>query len=101
MAEVRWSRDGEHFVHATMNATRFVRELFAQHGDAVASALLPDAAAAVELSGSWRHLETAAVLGGWAVAGLVLALVVLRRMARRQSGATVEAGRQIATHRIG
>lgn len=36
MAEVRWSRDGEHFVHATTDATRFVRELFAQHGDAVA-----------------------------------------------------------------
>jgi ABC-2 type transport system ATP-binding protein len=35
-AEVRWSRDGEHFVHATTDATRFVRELFAQHGDAVA-----------------------------------------------------------------
>ena len=29
-AEVRWSRDGEHFVHATSDATAFVRELFAQ-----------------------------------------------------------------------
>ncbi|MGH3982831.1 MAG: ABC transporter ATP-binding protein [Pseudonocardiaceae bacterium] len=36
MAEVRWSRDGEHFVHATTDATSFVRELFVQHGDAVA-----------------------------------------------------------------
>jgi ABC-2 type transport system ATP-binding protein len=35
-AEVRWSRHGEHFVHATTDATGFVRELFAQHGDAVA-----------------------------------------------------------------
>jgi ABC-2 type transport system ATP-binding protein len=34
-AEVRWSLDGEHFVHATPDATRFVRELFAQHGEAV------------------------------------------------------------------
>jgi ABC-2 type transport system ATP-binding protein len=35
-AEVRWSRDGERFVHATPDATRFVRELFAQYGDQVA-----------------------------------------------------------------
>jgi ABC-2 type transport system ATP-binding protein len=34
-AEVRWSRGGEHFVHATPEPTRFVRELFAQHGDQV------------------------------------------------------------------
>ena len=65
------------------------------------SALLPDAAAAVELSGSWQHLETVAVLGAWAVVGLVLAPVVLRRMARRESGASVEAGRQQAAQRIG
>jgi ABC-2 type transport system permease protein len=54
-----------------------------------------------ELSGSWRHLETAAVLDAWALVGLALAPVVLRRMARRESGATVEAGRQKATQRIG
>lgn len=35
-AEVRWSLAGEHFVHATGDATRFVRELFAQHGERVA-----------------------------------------------------------------
>ena len=35
-AEVRWSRDGQHFVHATDDATTFVRELFEQHGDAIA-----------------------------------------------------------------
>ncbi len=35
-AEVRWSRAGEHFVHATSDATGFVRELFAQHGADVA-----------------------------------------------------------------
>ena len=65
------------------------------------SALLPDAAAAVELSGSWQHLETVGVLGAWAVAGLVLAPIVLRRMARRESGASVEAGRLKAAQRIG
>jgi ABC-2 type transport system ATP-binding protein len=35
-AEVRWSRGGERFVHATPDATRFVRELLAQYGDEVA-----------------------------------------------------------------
>ena len=35
-AEVRWSRGGERFVHATPDATGFVRELFAQYGDEVA-----------------------------------------------------------------
>jgi ABC-2 type transport system ATP-binding protein len=35
-AEVRWSRGGERFVHATPDATRFVRELFAQYGDEMA-----------------------------------------------------------------
>jgi ABC-2 type transport system ATP-binding protein len=31
-AQVRWSRDGQHYVHATDDATRFVRELLAQPG---------------------------------------------------------------------
>ncbi len=35
-AQVRWSRNGEHFVHATPDATRFVRELFAQYGEDIA-----------------------------------------------------------------
>ena len=34
-SEVRWTRDGERFVHATDDATRFVRELFPQHGEEV------------------------------------------------------------------
>jgi ABC-2 type transport system ATP-binding protein len=34
-AEVRWSRGAERFVHASPDATRFVRELFAQYGDEV------------------------------------------------------------------
>lgn len=32
-AEVRWRQGEEHFVHATEDATRFVRDLFTQHGD--------------------------------------------------------------------
>jgi ABC-2 type transport system ATP-binding protein len=35
-AEVRWSRDGERFVHATKDATAFVRQLFTQYGEAIA-----------------------------------------------------------------
>jgi ABC-2 type transport system ATP-binding protein len=31
-AEVRWSRGGERFVHASEEPTEFVRQLFAQHG---------------------------------------------------------------------
>ena len=60
------------------------------------SAFLPDAASALEIGGSWRTLETVAVLGAWAVAGALIAPVVLRRMARRQSGSQVEAAREQA-----
>ena len=35
-AEIRWSVDGEHFVHPSDDATGFVRDLFAQYGDRVA-----------------------------------------------------------------
>ena len=34
-AEVRWTRHGERFVHATADATTFARELFMQYGDEV------------------------------------------------------------------
>ena len=63
------------------------------------SALLPDAMAVVEIGHSWRHLETVGVLGLWAVLGLVVAPVVLRRMARRESGSTVAARRERAMQR--
>lgn len=65
------------------------------------SAFLPDSLASVEIGGSWRHLETIGVLGIWAVVGLVLAPVVLRRMARRESGSTVDARREKAMQRAG
>lgn len=58
------------------------------------SAFLPDAAAAQEIGESWRTWETVAVLGGWAVAGAVVTPLVLRRMARRQTGSQVEAARE-------
>lgn len=65
------------------------------------SALLPESAVAVELDDSWRHWETVAVLGGWAAIGLVLAPLVLRRMARRESGAGLAARRDNPLQRIG
>lgn len=65
------------------------------------SALLPDSAVTVEIGESWRHLETIGVLGAWAVLGLVLAPIVLRRMARRESGSTVAERREKALQRVG
>ena len=63
------------------------------------SALLPNAMAAVEIGHSWRHLATFGVLSAWAIAGLVLAPVVLRRMARHESGSNVAARREKAMRR--
>jgi ABC-2 type transport system permease protein len=65
------------------------------------SALLPESAAGVELDGSWRHLATIGVLGTWAVLGLIVAPIVLRRMARRESGARVAERREKLLQRIG
>jgi ABC-2 type transport system permease protein len=64
------------------------------------SALLPSEAVVVEVGESWRHLETAAVLGIWAVAGLLFAPVVLRRMALRESGSKVAERRERALRRV-
>ncbi|WP_280225035.1 ABC transporter permease [Nocardia farcinica] len=63
------------------------------------AAMLPDAAAAVELGGSWRWPATVAVLGAWSAVGLVVAPVLLRRMARRESGSSVAARREKAMQR--
>jgi len=60
------------------------------------SAFLPGAAAALELGGSWRTGTTVLVLTAWAVVSLLAAPVVLRRMARRQSGSQVAAARDTA-----
>ena len=53
------------------------------------SALLPGEMVAVEIGQSWRTLEMFAVLGVWAVIGFSLAPILLRRMARRQSGSAL------------
>ncbi|MFY1673398.1 ABC transporter permease [Plantactinospora sp. WMMB334] len=64
------------------------------------SALLPDELAAVEIGGSWQHLETFGMLAGWALLGLVVAPIVLRRMARRESGSSVAARKEKAMQRV-
>ncbi|MCC8250634.1 ABC transporter permease [Saccharothrix luteola] len=64
------------------------------------SALLPDAVAVAEIGGSWRQPETVIALGAWAVVGLTLASVVLRRMARRESGSSVAARREQVAQRF-
>jgi ABC-2 type transport system permease protein len=58
------------------------------------SAMLPETMASAEIGESWRTFEMFAVLGVWAVVGMVLAPIVLRRMARRESGSTVAAARE-------
>ena len=64
------------------------------------SALLPANLAVVEVGHSWRHLATFGVLSAWAVAGLLVAPVLLRRMARHESGSAVAARREKALLRV-
>jgi ABC-2 type transport system permease protein len=76
-----------------------VAQLFPMYwlGLGMRSAFLPDSAAAIEIGGSWRTLETVLVLGTWAVVGALVLPALLRRMARRQSGSQVAAARDAAT----
>ncbi|TDV52285.1 ABC transporter permease [Actinophytocola oryzae] len=64
------------------------------------SAMLPDSLSAVEIGESWRHLETLGVLAAWAVVGILVAPMVMRRMARRESGSSVAARRERALQRV-
>lgn len=80
---------------------QMVAQLFPMYwlGLGMRSALLPADAAAIEIDQSWRHLETVAVLGVWAVVGLILAPIVLRRMAGHESGSAMAARRDKAMQR--
>lgn len=69
-------------------------------GPGMRSALLPHAMAAAEIGHSWRHPAAFGVLSAWAVAGLVLAPIALRRTARRESGSSVAARREKAMRRL-
>ena len=64
------------------------------------SVFLPEAAVVLEIGESWRRLEMVAVLATYAVIGALVAQVVLRRMARRESGSAVEARRLEAQQRV-
>ena len=64
------------------------------------STLLPEQAVVVEIDGSWRTLLTIGVLLIWAIAGFLLAPVLLRRMASRESGSSVAARREKALQRV-
>jgi ABC-2 type transport system permease protein len=53
------------------------------------SAMLPPEMVTVEIGESWRTVEMFAVLGAWSAMGLLLAPILLRRMARHQSGSAM------------
>ncbi|MFE1958353.1 ABC transporter permease [Streptomyces sp. NPDC059479] len=55
------------------------------------SALLPDTARTAEAAGSWELPMVALVLTAWAVLGFLLAVPLLRRAARRESGSRLSA----------
>lgn len=68
-------------------------------GRAFRGVMLPDAAAVAEIGGQWSMPLTVAVLLGWAVVGMLIAPVLLRRMARRQSGSAVAEARDRVLNR--
>lgn len=70
-------------------------------GHALRWAFLPGDAAALELGGQWNLLGAFAVIGAWGLIGLVLTPRILGRMARRESGSTVEARKAERMQRIG
>lgn len=63
-------------------------------GLGIRTVLLDDAAMALEVGGTWRTPLMVLVLAGWAVVGMLLAPVLLRRMARKTSGSTVAEARE-------
>lgn len=83
-------------IQALWGWVQVVAQVFPMYwmGLGMRSAFLPDSAAAAEIGGSWRTLETVAVLGVWAVLGALVTPVLLRRMARRQTGSQVQAARE-------
>ena len=58
------------------------------------AALLPETAVLAEIGESWRYLEMFGVLGIWTIAGFLIVPRILRRMARKESGSTLEKRKQ-------
>ncbi len=85
-------------IQALWGWVQVVAQIFPMYwlGLGLRSAFLPDEAATLELTETWRTLETVLVLGGWAAVGIAVTPMVLRRMARRTSGSQVEAAREQA-----
>ncbi len=85
-------------VQALWGWVQVVAQVFPMYwaGLGLRSVFLPDEAAALEVTESWRTLETLLVLGGWAAVTIALLPMVLGRMARRTSGSQVEAAREQA-----
>ena len=86
-------------VQALWGWVQVVAQMFPMYwlGLGMRSAFLPDSYVDAEIGGSWRTLETIAVLGVWAVVGALVAPALLRRMSRRQSGSQVAAAKEAAT----
>lgn len=85
-------------IQALWGWVQVVAQVFPMYwvGLGLRSVFLPDGAATLEVTGSWRTLETLLVLGGWAAVSIALLPMVLGRMARRTSGSQVEAAREQA-----
>ncbi|MFI7146056.1 ABC transporter permease [Nonomuraea sp. NPDC050022] len=82
-------------------ALQWIGEAFPMYwlGLGARSALLPDAMAAVEIGGAWRLPAGVAVLVAWAVAGALIAPIMLRRMMRQESGSKLHARLEKAMQR--
>lgn len=78
--------------------TQWVGQVFPIYwvGLGARAAMLPEEMVAAELHQSWQVPETLMVLGAWALVGSVVAPVVLRRMARRESGSRLSQSRERA-----
>jgi len=63
-------------------------------GLGVRSAILPPEMVGAEIGQPWGTVEMFVVLGVWAALGLLLAPILLRRMARRQSGSALARTRE-------
>lgn len=69
-------------------------------GLGIRSALLPAEFTVLEVGGEWRLWLVFLVLAAWTAAGLLLAPMLLSRMARRESAASVSQGRERALSRV-